>query len=436
MIQFLRDQGYIVEVGHRPDEYTVFLETATFTERDALPLLAQVEGTPGPLVRFGRWPNGARSALAISGDLEALTIWDYALRGEEPEDADQTDAFSDQADGNGGPAAQPTQDRLLPRPWARIGPNVSMGPGSVIIAREIEIGEGATIGFGTFLKARKVVIGRYARIGSGSLLEAESITIGEDAKINEQVFLGGLSSPESHFRLGARTILMQHTFINAARPVTIGDDTGIGGRCSIFTHGSWQNMLEGYPVTFAPVTIGNNVWIPWQVFIMPGVTIGDGATVGAGSLVARDIPAGSLAVGSPAKVIRTADQYPVRPDHDRKIEMLRAMLHEFQEQLEYEGLSVQREGQAGSERITVTDRRRGRHALVVCYEPDAGLARFVDAEAVLSLPMLPDAARHAIAERGALWADLERKQRGGPSTPVGEEIVEFLKRFGVHLARA
>ncbi len=91
---------------------------------------------------------------------------------------------------------------------------------------------------------------------AATFIDAETITIGEDAKINEQVFVGGLSSSDSHLRIGARTILMQHTFINVARPVTIGDDTGIGGRCSIFTHGSWQNQLDGYPVTFAPVTIG------------------------------------------------------------------------------------------------------------------------------------------------------------------------------------
>ena len=221
---------------------------------------------------------------------------------------------------------------------AVIGRDVSIGPGAVIVADEIEIGDGASIGFGTYFKARKVHIGRYARIGSATFMDAETISIGEDAKINEQVFVGGLSSPESHLRIGARTILMQHTFINVARPVTIGDDTGIGGRCSIFTHGSWQNQLDGYPVTFAPVTIGSNVWIPWEVFIMPGVTIGDGATIGAKSLVAKDIPAGALAVGSPAKVIRTADQYPPKLDHSQQAEMLAGMLDEFVEAMQYEGL--------------------------------------------------------------------------------------------------
>ena len=54
-----------------------------------------------------------------------------------------------------------------------------------------------------------------------------------------------------------------------------------------------------------PVTIGNDVWIGGNVTILPGVTIGDRCTIGAGSVVTRDIPAGSLAVGNPCRVIRT-----------------------------------------------------------------------------------------------------------------------------------
>ncbi len=313
---------------------------------------------------------------------------------------------------------------------ARVGRGVGLGVGAVIVAGEIEIGEGAQIGFGTFLRARRVSIGRFARIGSVSFLDAETIEIGEDAKISEQVFVGGLSSPHSHFHLGARTILMQHTFINVARPVHIGDDTGIGGKCTIFTHGSWQNELDGYPVSFAPVTIGSNVWIPWQVFVMPG----DGATLGAGSLITRDVPAGSLAVGSPARVIRTADQYPARLDAGQKAEHLRQMLTEFCEHLVHGGFQVRRLPGEAAEMVEV---ERGGPALrlIVRYAaPEAGpFAQPLDA--YLSLPPLDDL-QPALAETpGLMWLDLARKQRGGASNPLGEELAEFLKRYGIRFRR-
>ena len=54
-----------------------------------------------------------------------------------------------------------------------------------------------------------------------------------------------------------------------------------------------------------PIRIGNNVWIGGGAIILPGVTIGDGAVIGAGSVVRSDVPAASLAVGNPARIVRT-----------------------------------------------------------------------------------------------------------------------------------
>jgi polysaccharide deacetylase len=77
---FLRAQGYVVERAHDPATHTVHLRRDAFVRSDERGVLAEVEGAGGPLVRFGRWPNGAKSAVAVTGDVDALTIWDYALR--------------------------------------------------------------------------------------------------------------------------------------------------------------------------------------------------------------------------------------------------------------------------------------------------------------------------------------------------------------------
>ena len=53
-----------------------------------------------------------------------------------------------------------------------------------------------------------------------------------------------------------------------------------------------------------PVTIGDNVWIGGSVTILPGVSIGNNTTIGAGSVVTKDIPANVVAVGNPCKVLR------------------------------------------------------------------------------------------------------------------------------------
>lgn len=78
--EFLRQQGYIVEAAEVGGGQAIFLDRAQFAYEDEKPLLEEIERRSVSLVRLGRWPNGARSALCVTGDIDALTIWDYYLR--------------------------------------------------------------------------------------------------------------------------------------------------------------------------------------------------------------------------------------------------------------------------------------------------------------------------------------------------------------------
>lgn len=91
--------------------------------------------------------------------------------------------------------------------------------------------------------------------------------------------------------------------------VHIGDNVFIGPNVSMYTACHPLNPEErNTGVEWAePITIGDNVWIGGSVTILPGVTIGNNAVIGAGSVVSKDIPAGSLAVGNPCRVIRKID---------------------------------------------------------------------------------------------------------------------------------
>lgn len=77
---FLRQQGYIVEPAADGRAHALFLDRPAFGYADERPLLAQIEQGDFPLVRLGRWPDGARGALCVTGDIDALTLWDYGLR--------------------------------------------------------------------------------------------------------------------------------------------------------------------------------------------------------------------------------------------------------------------------------------------------------------------------------------------------------------------
>ncbi len=93
------------------------------------------------------------------------------------------------------------------------------------------------------------------------------------------------------------------------REVHIGDHVMIGPHTLITTvsHPLSAKGRREYNAWAKPVTIGDDVWVGGNVTILPGVTIGDRAVIGAGAVVTEDIPADSVAVGAPARVIRTIE---------------------------------------------------------------------------------------------------------------------------------
>lgn len=96
--------------------------------------------------------------------------------------------------------------------------------------------------------------------------------------------------------------------------VTIGDYVQFAPGVSIYTAGHPLHPISrnsGYEYGI-PITIGNNVWIGGNVIVLPGVTIGDNAVIGAGSVVTKDVPDNMIAAGNPCKVIRKIT------DEDRK----------------------------------------------------------------------------------------------------------------------
>lgn len=110
-----------------------------------------------------------------------------------------------------------------------------------------------------------------------------------------------------HIRVGKRFFANFGLTILDEANVTIGDDCFIGPHVGLYTacHSTIPQERNTRLEWAEPITIGNNVWIGGNVTILPGVSIGDNCTIGAGSVVTHNIPANSIVVGNPAKVIKT-----------------------------------------------------------------------------------------------------------------------------------
>ncbi|MCX4647581.1 MULTISPECIES: sugar O-acetyltransferase [unclassified Streptomyces] len=111
----------------------------------------------------------------------------------------------------------------------------------------------------------------------------------------------------SNITIGARTFVNYHlTALDVAR-ITIGEDCQIGPNVQLLTP---THPVEPQPrrdklEAALPITIGDNVWLGGGVIVCPGVTIGDNSVIGAGAVVTKDIPANVVAVGNPARPVRT-----------------------------------------------------------------------------------------------------------------------------------
>ncbi len=153
----------------------------------------------------------------------------------------------------------------------------------------------------------------FAKIGDNVIFEPgvlvfhpDRIEIGSNVYVGHQTILKGY--PSGSFRIGDDVWIGPQGFFHSAGNLTIGDRVGIGPGVRALTSNhrevGWSTPILDSPLEFSEIIIDEDSDIGAGAIILPGVHIGRGVQVGAGAVVAGDLPDYCVAVGVPARVIR------------------------------------------------------------------------------------------------------------------------------------
>ena len=213
----------------------------------------------------------------------------------------------------------------------KIGRNVKLSLGSIIRSNEnFSIGAGTKIGFFTSIVADSVSIGQRSNIRSAVMIKAFKVVIGNDVTISEAAIIrAGHLSQQSEIIIDDLVHIFPNTTIDPSRKIHLMEECAVGPQCSIFTHGSYKNILEGYPVSYGNVEIVKRVELTYNVFVAPGVNIGDDAIIAYGSYVNKQIPSSVLAGGCPAKILRNKEDFIKKPTIEEQQSIVLIILNEF-----------------------------------------------------------------------------------------------------------
>lgn len=162
---------------------------------------------------------------------------------------------------------------------------------------------------GAYIHPSSLVVYRRLIMKQGCLLH-----IDENSQVEGSLIF---DKEDASIRIGKRTFMSGQ--IIAAENVSLGDDILISWGVTIVDHNShslafskraqdvlrWRTGNKDWStVEIKPVTIANKVWIGFDSIVLCGVAIGEGAVIGAGSVVTHDVPAWTVAAGNPARVIK------------------------------------------------------------------------------------------------------------------------------------
>lgn len=209
-------------------------------------------------------------------------------------------------DGAASIAALPSDEKiaLYRDHGAEIGERVAIGRGTLIDAQFVEIGADTSIAEDVLVRARRFTIGELGQIGASCRFFCRDFVGGDVVTLRWNVAVVDGQGGINDCRIGDLCFVAYDTYLNTDRDVTLGERVCLSPGARIYTHRKWLEALDGYPFSYAPVSIGERSWLGPGSLILPGVVLDAEVTVMANSVVASNAPRGALLGGVPAAVVK------------------------------------------------------------------------------------------------------------------------------------
>ncbi len=155
-------------------------------------------------------------------------------------------------------------------------------------------------------RLRGAAVGAKVRVGARSVVERPwLLAMGSRVQLEHNVHVK-IVADGAHLSIGAASFIGFGVELDVALRLEIGDHVLIAPGCFITDHAHRHargQRIDEQGQESRAVRIGNDVWLGANAVVLPGVTIGDGAIVGAGAVVTRDVPAHTVVAGVPARPI-------------------------------------------------------------------------------------------------------------------------------------
>lgn len=289
---------------------------------------------------------------------------------------------------------------------AVIGEGVVIGEGAILDCNHLEILDEASVGAGARIRAEVLSLGRMSIIGERADIMARQVRIGDVLYMGSDVLIGGGGAwgASSRLEVGDLCLISRHCVLNTGSGIFIGNEVGLSPHVKLFTHNHWQSVLDGYHANFGPIVIEDRAYVTGDSLVVPGVRIGEGATVLANSTVSSDVAPYTMVTGNPARKVGTVDR---NLSVERKERIVGRLMEE---------MAVELKGRVEPEQIR--------------YSREVNLADPPGGSVTLTFSC--KGSREDLRP-GAVVFDLEGREVIGEQGAASDEVRNFLRRRGIRL---